>query len=581
MDDRPDPIDRQEKWPIGRLRPNPRNARTHSPEQIAEIAASIHEFGWTTPILVSEDGTIIAGHGRLEAAKRLGLTEVRVAIAPEWWTPEQLRLYVLADNQIALHAGWDEELLKLEIGELQAAGLDVGLAGFGEADLEALFSAADAGAPAAGPRLGSLAERFGIPPFSVLNAREGWWQERKRAWLLLGIESELGRGENLLKFSDTLLEPDPEKRAQRKADAQTFGTGAVKNNAGMSAPDAVFARTAEKRAHAIHSGKVGTGGLTAQVSQAARRGALAERQAGDGRQPNAIPGGSTGPNSAYRARSAQKTVGGLTIGEMRSEYTGGGEGGAVPSSGTSIFDPVLCELAYRWFCPPSGLVLDPFAGGSVRGIVAAKLGRPYVGIDLRPEQLDANRAQAAKIVRDGEPAPVWHEGDSRELRPAMNKKKPAADFVFSCPPYGDLERYSNDPRDLSTMDYEDFLQAYSEVIRGALEQLKPDRFACFVVGDFRDKETGYYRSFVADTIAAFDQFAALYNEAILVTAAGSLPIRVTKMFETSRKLGKTHQNVLVFVKGDPIKATAAIGDVEFGEIETEEAVAEQVIAAPA
>jgi hypothetical protein len=79
-------------------------------------------------------------------------------------------------------------------------------------------------------------------------------------------------------------------------------------------------------------------------------------------------------------------------------------------SGTSIFDPVLCELVYRWFCPPNGVVLDPFAGGSVRGIVASKLGRQYVGIELRPEQCAANRDQAATIC--GDPMPVWHNGDS-------------------------------------------------------------------------------------------------------------------------------------------------------------------------
>src|SRR5262249_25656604 len=84
---------------------------------------------------------------------------------------------------------------------------------------------------------------------------------------------------------------------------------------------------------------------------------------------------------------------------------------AQPQSGPSIFDPVLCELVYRWFCPLGGTVLDPFAGGSVRGIVASKLGRPYVGVDLRPEQIAANREQAARIC--DHPQPVWHVGDSR------------------------------------------------------------------------------------------------------------------------------------------------------------------------
>lgn len=247
---------------------------------------------------------------------------------------------------------------------------------------------------------------------------------------------------------------------------------------------------------------------------------------------------------------------------------------AASSSGTSIFDPVLCELAYRWFCPPGGTVLDPFAGGSVRGIVASKLGRPYVGIDLRPEQIAANQEQARSIC--GDPLPVWREGDSLRLGSLLPESF-AADFLFSCPPYADLERYSDDARDLSTMDYQTFRAAYREIIAASCSYLKPDRFACFVVGDVRDKK-GFYHGFPWHTVEAFEAAGLrLYNEAVLVTAVGSLPIRVGKQFESGRKLGKTHQNVLCFVKGDPKRATEAIGAVEFGDIESGEAA--QAVAA--
>ena len=238
----------------------------------------------------------------------------------------------------------------------------------------------------------------------------------------------------------------------------------------------------------------------------------------------------------------------------------------VASTGTSIFDPVVCEIAYRWFCPPGGAVLDPFAGGSVRGIVASKLGRPYTGIDLRAEQIDANQAQAALIC--GEPMPRWVCGDSREVIPALaqNGIAPQFDFIFSCPPYADLEVYSDDPRDLSTLEYDEFRAAYASIIAGACALLKPDRFACFVVGDVRDRQ-GFYRNFPGHTIEAFEAAGLrLYNEAILVTAVGSLPIRSGKQFAATRKLGRTHQSCLVFVKGDPRKATEAIGEVEFGEL---------------
>ena len=110
--------------------------------------------------------------------------------------------------------------------------------------------------------------------------------------------------------------------------------------------------------------------------------------------------------------------------------------------------------------------------------------------------------------------------------------------------------------------YAEFLEVYRAIVAGAVEVLKDNRFACFTVGDVRDKE-GLYRNFVSDTIAAFqDAGAALYNEAILVTAHGSLPIRAGRQFERGRKLGKTHQNVLIFVKGDWRKAVKACGDVE-------------------
>jgi len=291
------------------------------------------------------------------------------------------------------------------------------------------------------PRRGPIAENFLVPPFTILNAREGFWQERKAAWISTGIKSELGRD------------------------------GGACYNIGLNA--------------------------------------------------NKENNWSTSDNKG---------------------------------SGTSIFDPVLCELSYRWFCPSGGIVVDPFAGGSVRGIVAGLLGYRYWGCDLSEKQILANQEQARSIAPDV--MPTWVIGDSLYAL----ELSPPADLIFTCPPYGDLEKYSDDPRDISNMEYHTFLPAFKRILLRCWQRLKENRFAVIVVGEFRDSK-GFYRNFVGDTINAFKEIGFhYYNEAILVTAVGSLPIRITKQFEASRKMGKTHQNVLVFVKGDPREATRNIGN---------------------
>ena len=137
--------DRIERRPIEALIPYARNARTHSDDQVAQIAASIKEWGWTMPILVDPAGQIIAGHGRVLAARKLGLTEVPVIVA-SGWTEAQKRAYVIADNKLALNAGWDEELLRLEMGDLQELGFDLDITGFSDDELEALLAPEDADA---------------------------------------------------------------------------------------------------------------------------------------------------------------------------------------------------------------------------------------------------------------------------------------------------------------------------------------------------------------------------------------------------------------------------------------------------
>ncbi len=485
-----------------------------------------------------------------------------------------------------------------------------------------------------------LANRFVLPPFSVLDTKSGEWQDRKRAWIDMGIESELGR------------------------DVRAFN-----------------------------------------------------------------------------------------VKEWMDEKT---EGGATGKD-VSIFDPVLCELMYSWFSPPGGQVIDPFAGGSVRGIVAHTLGRSYWGCDLSGDQIAANHAQAGLICPDAVNVPVKvsaksmlqmfhpctpkfindvcgarccesstsktgimvtiHETERKRVHKAIDKvndtkkgsgkyrhidkagfvlpssrtKKcplktsdnmcsvhgtsakpfgcvaspftltssntlivrnryrslkcfkaedsvpayqahraslvaifgedqtkqlekhlkrhpdqdiqmfisasifrllkdndlakregpshssnpnviqwiqgdslkrvglaPLADMFFTCPPYGNLEVYSKHSADISNMNKEDFLDSYSKILHHSLRRLKPNRFAVIVVGEYRDKKTGNYANLIGNTIQIFlDAGLHFYNEAILLNAISSMPIRASKQMEKSRKLGKVHQNVLVFVKGDAREATKA------------------------
>lgn len=333
--------------------------------------------------------------------------------------------------------------------------------------------------PKAAAATAPLAGEFIAPPFSVLDARAGLWQERKAAWIALGIESELGRGTDIV--------PNGTRRGASHDGCYERGYGKLENNRD--------------------------------------------------------PGRSNGQDLMKGENKNFGVIGGQAAAPDRQNGT----------SGTSIFDPVLTELCYTWFAPPGGMILDPFAGGSVRGLLASLLGYRYHGIELRPEQVRANEIQAGRICAETAP-PTWITGDAREHVAAA----PPADFLFTCPPYGDLERYSDDPADLSTMEYDTFLACLYEIVYKSCLRLKDNRFAGIVVGDFRDRKAGTYRGLVSHTQQIFRKAGLeLYNDAVLLTAVGSLPVRVGKQFRAGRKLGKTHQNVLIFVKGDWRKAAAA------------------------
>ena len=424
---------RYETISVEKLRPYANNARTHSPTQVKKIADSIKEFGFINPILVDQELMVIAGHGRLAAAKALGLTMVPCLFIEDL-TDAQKRAYILADNKLAEEAGWDDNLLKIELDALKSEGFDITVIGFDEQDdifTNVPDNVANKYSQAAN---GALAKKFIVPPFSILDARQGPWQERKRVWKSF-IDSGAGRGDNL----------------------------------------------------------IGGGGLQ-----------------------------------------------------------GLAEASGTALTGTSIFDPVLCEILLQWFSPRGGKVLDPFAGGSVRGIVTAALDREYHGNDLSGEQVEQNRSQAEVLTGHstvyGSPVnlPTWTIGDSTNIDQLIKERD--FDMMLTCPPYGDLEVYSDDPHDISNMEYEDFLAAYRTILKKSVDMLAENAFAAVVVGEIRDKK-GHYRNFVGDTIKAMEDAGMhYYNECILITAISTLCLRAGRQFDASRKVGNTHQKALVFLK---------------------------------
>lgn len=195
-----------------------------------------------------------------------------------------------------------------------------------------------------------------------------------------------------------------------------------------------------------------------------------------------------------------------------------------------------------------GIALDPYYEAKCVPFIEA--GDLFWIVGIRPTLTAAVQGDAVGAVVP----PVWVCGDSA-LR---LDDAPVADFIFSCPPYGDLEEYSDDPSDLSNMDWADFLVAYRCIIGKAVARLRQDSFACFVVGDFRDK-AGNYRNFVAETVRAFeDAGAALCDDAVLATPIGTAAFRVTRQFSAGRKMAKVHQNILVFCKGNVTAAAAKV-----------------------
>ena len=333
----------------------------------------------------------------------------------------------------------------------------------------------DGSAPNSKPANSPLTDRFVIPPFSILDSRKGYWEERKKAWReLIG---DMGESRN-----DTLIQ-SPEIKYKD-----------------------LYQRTRE------HRESLGIG------------------------------------FSEYFEKYVSQ--------EVKDK-----EGSKILSQGVSLFDPVLSEIMCRWFTPFQGAkIFDCFAGDTQKGFVFGKCGYEFTGIELRQEQVDINN----KVIKDRSLLIRYICDDGQNV--SKHFEPESQDMLFSCPPYYDLEVYSDGPNDASNQaTYADSLKILSNAYADSLKILKPDRFAVIVVGDVRDKKTGFYYNLVDDVKRIFaDNGVSLYNELILIETGASTALRAARYME-SRKVAKMHQNVLVFYKGNPKSISKNFPKIEFSK----------------
>lgn len=228
------------------------------------------------------------------------------------------------------------------------------------------------------------------------------------------------------------------------------------------------------------------------------------------------------------------------------------------NEGAAILDPVLAECMLLWFGQPGGRVFDPFAG-RVFGFLAAAKGMDFIGMELREEQAQLSQATVEAADLPGSARYVCDDGQNllKYMEPGTQ------DLLVTDPPYLWLEKYSSDPRDLSNMSEEQFYEVYERILHEAYLALKNERFAVVVVGEVRRKKGGAYANLVGTTIGIMLEAGfEYYNELVVIKPAGTLPYRAHAFMQAGRKVGKQHQNVLVFYKGD----TSKIGD-NFGAID--------------
>jgi len=433
-----------QKRKIDDLIPYENNPRVLNDKQKKELKDSLEKFGLAEIPAINTDNKIIAGHQRLKILQLLGKgkEEIDVRVPERELTKEEFDEYLIRSNKNT--GDWNYKMLDLFDRELL---LQIG---FGSNEIKKILGANSKKADA---RL-KLQDRFIIPPFSLFDTRQGYWQDRKRAWLELTGDLSLTK-ENVLWKSAS---GGAGAYYQQKTQFENFLNRKITNE------------EFEEKYY----------------------------------NPNFINGGS------------------------------------------STFDPVLAEIIYTWFCPKNGSILDPFGGEQTKAVVAGELDMGYSGVEIRTDQVKINNEYCEKYKNI-----KFFVGDSNKISDIIEKND--FDLVFTSPPYYDLEIYSK--KDMSALGtYEEFMAQYKNIFRQCVEKLKDDRFLVVKLGEIRNKKTGEYRNFIADSIKIFKELGlTYYNEIILINSTGTLPIRAPRSFNKNRKIGKCHQNILIFYKGESKK----------------------------
>lgn len=479
---------------LSQVQVNEANPRTISKESFGKLinsVLSLPKMLGIRPVVTDDTLVVLGGNMRLRALiaiSQMSPAEINIALGKcsgyaqkteaersnlrEFWakwvesptveivraselSEEEKREFIIKDN--VGYGEWDKDMLANEWdnAELKEWGVDIP---WDEPTDSGSQGDNGGNSGSDNPDHVSLNDRYVVPPFSILDTRRGYWQERKKQWYALIGDMGESRNDTLV----TSLEMKYKDLYQR--------TKHHRKELGIS-----FKEYIEK-----------------YVPQE----------------------------------------------ELEKEQS------KIVAQGVSILDPVLAEIACRWFGREGCKSFDCFAGDSVFGYVSAHLGNEFVGIELRPEQARINNERvegmsARYINDDGQNVGQYLEPESQDL-------------LFSCPPYFDLEKYSDLPNDASNQGtYEEFIEILRNAFTSAIGCLKQDSFAVICVGDVRDKRTGVYYDFVGDVKQIFKDGGMLfYNDIVLIEIGATAAIRASRYMD-ARKVVKMHQNVLVFYKGNP------------------------------